>query len=324
MKTVLIAGGAGYIGSHANKMLHSRGYDTVVYDNLATGHKEAVKWGKFAEGDILDADALRTVFKENKIDAVMHFAAFSLVGESVTDPAKYYRNNVTGTLSLLNAMREAGCGYFIFSSTCATYGMPMEIPLTESHRQIPINPYGNTKLAVERMLSDFSVAYGIKYCPLRYFNAAGADPDAETGENHNPESHLIPLVLDAALGRRDNIKIFGTDYDTPDGTCVRDYIHVNDLSDAHILALEYLMNGGESTAFNLGNGNGYSVREIINTAEKVVGHRIPTVEAARRPGDPDTLVGSANKARKILGWNPKLADIETIVSTAYKWHKTLI
>lgn len=323
MKTVLIAGGAGYIGSHANKMLSRRGYNTIVYDSLATGHREAVKWGKLIEGDILDSDKLRTVFKENQIDAVMHFAAFSLVGESVTDPAKYYHNNVSGTLSLLNAMREAGCGYFIFSSTCATYGMPVENPMSESHPQNPINPYGNTKLAVERMLADFSDAYGLKYSALRYFNAAGADSDAETGENHNPESHLIPLVLDAAMGRRENIKIFGTDYNTPDGTCIRDYIHVNDLSDAHILALEYLMNGGASTAFNLGNGNGYSVRQIIASAEKAVGHKIPTVETDRRPGDPDALVGSAQKAKSLLGWKPQLADIDTIIETAYKWHRTL-
>ena len=303
-KYILIVGGAGYIGSHINKELNKRGYKTIVFDNLIYGHKEFIRWGEFIPGDLKDTTQLELVFSKYNILAVMHFAAYAYVGESVTDPDKYYVNNVMNTLNLLNAMKKYNVSNFIFSSSCATYGMPETIPIPENHPQNPINPYGQTKLMVESILNDYSHAYNMKYASLRYFNAAGADPDTEIGEWHDPETHLIPLVLDAAIGRREHISIFGTDYDTPDGTCVRDYIHVTDLADAHILALENLIEGGESQLFNLGNGNGYSVLEVIESARKVTGIDIKTVNADRREGDPPKLIGSAEKAKKILGWKP--------------------
>ena len=319
-KTILVTGGAGYIGAHACKALSRAGYMPVVYDNLVYGHPQAVKWGPLEEGDIGDQRRLEFVINKYNPLAVMHFAAYAYVGESVQNPAKYYRNNVAGTFSLLETMRKYDINQIIFSSTCATYGMPEQIPIAEDHAQCPINPYGRTKLMIEWILQDFAVAYGLKFVSLRYFNAAGADPDAEIGENHNPETHLIPLVLDAALGRIKHLEMFGTDYETADGTCIRDYIHVTDLADAHVLALEYLRNEGQSNVFNLGNGNGFSVREVIAAAEKIMGCDIPRVESARRPGDPPILVGSSDKIRKILGWQPRYNSLETIIDTAQQWH----
>ena len=320
-KTVFIAGGAGYIGSHLNKAAHQQGYNTVVYDNLIYGHKEAVQWGDFVPGDLEDVAQLRLAFQHFRPDAVMHFAAYAYVGESVRAPEKYYRNNVAATLNLLRVMREAGCGRFIFSSTCATYGVPLQIPISEDHLQSPINPYGQSKLMVENILADYAAAYDFRYASLRYFNAAGADPQAQIGEDHNPETHLIPLVLDAAAGRRESVSVFGTDYDTPDGTCVRDYIHVGDLADAHLLALEHLFDGGQGGCFNLGNGQGYSVKEVIDCARAVTGRDISVRYAPRRAGDPPALVGSAEKATGVLCWRPRLARLEDIISTAWVWHK---
>ncbi|MCS6989397.1 MAG: UDP-glucose 4-epimerase GalE [Chloroherpetonaceae bacterium] len=318
---VLVTGGAGYIGSHAVRALKKAGDEVVILDNLVYGHKELAQGEPLVVGDLQDDALLRKIFAEHRFDAVMHFAAYAYVGESVENPAKYYRNNVAATLSLLDAMREAKVNLFVFSSTCATYGEPKEIPIPETHPQQPINPYGASKLMVERILQDYDRAYGLKYVSLRYFNAAGADEAGDIGEDHNPETHLIPLTLDAALGRRSHITIYGTDYDTPDGTCVRDYIHVSDLAQAHVLGLNYLANGGKSDVFNLGNGNGFSVREVIETAKKVTGKNIPVAEGARRAGDPARLIGSAEKAKAILGWKPKFAQLETIVSTAWKWHQ---
>lgn len=318
---ILIVGGAGYIGSHLNKEISKKGYETVVFDNLSYGHKDFVKWGAFEQGDLGNIEEIKEVFKKYNVEAVMHFAAFTYVGESVEDPQKYYINNVKNTLNLLQVMLEENVKHFVFSSTCATYGNPVEIPITENHPQNPINPYGRGKLIVEQILKDYSDAYGLKYASLRYFNAAGADPDCEIGEMHDPETHLIPLVLDAASSKREDIKIFGTDYDTPDGTCIRDYIHVTDLADAHILALEYLQKGGKSDVFNLGNGNGFSVKEVIETARKITGKPIKEVEVERRPGDPPILIGSSKKAMEILNWKPKYYDLSQIIETAWKWHQ---
>lgn len=318
---ILVVGGAGYIGSHINKMLHNNGYDTVVYDNLVYGHKEAVKWGVLEEGDLSDTKRLDEVFEKYDIEAVFHFAAYAYVGESVTNPSKYYHNNVANTLNLLDAMVKHDVKYIVFSSTCATYGEPETMPITEDMRQNPINPYGATKWMVERIMADYKRAYGINYCCLRYFNAAGADPDGEIGESHTPETHLIPLILAAAAGDRENIKVFGSDYDTRDGSCVRDYIHVTDLADAHLRAMDYLRNGGESTCMNLGNCIGNSVLEVIVAAKKVTGVKIPVVLDERRPGDPPTLVGSAEKAEKLLGWKPQYGDIETILEHAWNWYQ---
>lgn len=320
---ILVTGGAGYIGSHINKELNKQGYETVVIDNLSYGHEDFVKWGVLERVDLSNSREIRKVFQNYPIDAVMHFAAFTYVGESVEDPQKYYLNNLRNTLNLLKVMMEFEVEKIVFSSTCATYGDPLEIPITEDHPQNPISPYGRGKFMVEQVLRDYSQAYGLKYVSLRYFNAAGADPDGELGESHQPETHLIPLILDAALGRREDIKIFGTDYPTPDGTCIRDYIHVTDLADAHIKALEYLENSGKSEVFNLGNGNGFSVREVIEEARKVTGRKITAVETDRRPGDPPILVGSSKKAREILKWEPKFDDLSQIISTAWEWHKNL-
>lgn len=321
--SILICGGAGYIGSNINKMLNQKGYDTIVFDNLVYGHREFVKWGRFIQGDLSDTAAINQVFDENKIDAVFHFAAYAYVGESVKEPAKYYHNNVTCTLNLLEAMRKHGCDKIVFSSTCATYGIPETVPITEDMPQNPINPYGATKLMVERIFKDYAAAYGLKFAVLRYFNAAGADPDGEIGEWHNPETHLIPLVLDAASGARESIKVFGTDYPTPDGTCVRDYIHVYDLATAHLLALEHLNHGGKSDFFNLGNAKGTSVLEVIEAVKKVTGKTFRVDYDPRRPGDPPMLVGSSEKATTVLGWEPKYADIESIVAHAWNWYQKL-
>ncbi|MFA5162749.1 MAG: UDP-glucose 4-epimerase GalE [Elusimicrobiales bacterium] len=317
---ILITGGAGYIGSHVNKLLAKSGMKTVVYDNLSTGHRENLKWGEFVEGDILDTARLEQALREYKVDCVMHFAAFIEVGESMSDPEKYYRNNAAGAISVLSAMRRAGVGKFVFSSTCATYGMPLKIPLTEDHPQNPINVYGRTKLMVERALADFSAAYGFRYAALRYFNASGADPELETGELHTPETHLIPNIL-AAADSGGAVGMFGDDYPTPDGTCIRDYIHVSDLASAHMLAAQYLDGGGASDCFNLGNGNGFSVRQVIAAAEAVTGRKISVTKKPRRPGDPPVLLGDASKAVKILGWKPQFAGLDTIVRTAWQWHK---
>lgn len=321
---ILVIGGAGYIGSHSVKWLRSQGYKVLVLDNLVYDHQDIVNQALKADlviGDISDQELLAHIFSHYEISAVIHFAAYINVGESVTNPAKYYRNNVVGTLTLLDAMVKAGVKHLVFSSTCAVYGTPQFIPLTELHPQSPINPYGKSKLMVEQMLADFDHAYGLKSIIFRYFNAAGADPSGQLGEDHNPETHLIPLVLQTALGKRDAISIFGTDYDTPDGTCIRDYIHVNDLAEAHVLGLEYLLEHNKSEAFNLGNGNGFSVKEVIDTAEKVTGRAIKRIECERRPGDPPVLVGSSEKARQLLGWNPKYPSLEDIITHAWKWHQ---
>jgi UDP-glucose 4-epimerase len=317
---ILIVGGAGYIGSHVNKLLNRSGFKTVVFDNLLRGNREFVKWGEFVLGDLADKDQVRLCFKKFPIDAVMHFSAFAYVGESVADPAAYYLNNVSNTLHLLEVMREFSVRYFIFSSTCSTYGVPESIPITEDHPQEPINPYGKSKLMIEEILEDYDRAYGLRHINLRYFNAAGADPEAEIGERHDPETHLIPLAIYSALGLNDSIKIFGTDYPTKDGTCIRDYIHVNDLSEAHIKALEYVMEEDASNSFNLGNGIGHSVREIIDAVRRTSGKDFRVIESGRREGDPPVLISDYSKATEILGWRPKYADIDGIVKTAYRWH----
>lgn len=322
--TILVTGGAGYIGSHSVLALQKAGYEVVILDNLVYGHQdlvETVLGTKLIVGDTNDRSLLQRVFAEYKIDAVMHFAAYAYVGESVTKPAKYYRNNVLGTFTLIEAMREAKINNFVFSSTCATYGIPDSVPIAEEQPQNPINPYGATKLMVERILQDFSSAYNFRSVCLRYFNAAGADPKGKLGEDHNPETHLIPLVLQTALGQRESISIFGTDYDTPDGSCVRDYIHVLDIAQAHILALEYLLKDGKTDVFNLGNGNGFSVKEVIKTARKITGKEIKAEISDRRPGDPPALVGSGAKARQVLNWKPQYAQLEDIISHAWQWHQ---
>ena len=320
---LLVLGGAGYIGSHTATELLDNGHEVVIADNLVTGYREAVpEKATFYQGDLRDKDFLVDLLTKEKVDAVIHFAAFSLVGESVTNPLKYYENNLYGTKVLLDAMIETGVDKIVFSSTAATYGEPENIPILESDRTCPTNPYGETKLAMEKMISWAAKAHGLHFVSLRYFNACGAHKSGKIGEAHNPESHLIPLVLQVPNGKREFVSIYGNDYDTPDGTCIRDYIHVTDLAKAHILAVEYLMNGGESDIFNLGNGVGYSVKEVIETARKVTGHPIPAKEEARRAGDPARLVASGEKARKILGWEPEIKDLADIISSAWKWHKS--
>ena len=322
--SILVTGGAGYIGSHTVLALKQAGYEVVILDNLVYGHQDLVEKVLQVElvvGDTGDRPLLDDLFKSRHFSAVMHFSAYAYVGESVTDPAKYYRNNVVGTLTLLEAMQAASIQKFVFSSTCATYGVPEIVPIPENHPQNPINPYGATKLMVERILSDFDVAYGLKSVRFRYFNAAGADPGGLLGEDHQPETHLIPLVLLTALGKRKSISIFGTDYPTPDGTCIRDYIHVSDLADAHVLGLKYLLQDGDSEVFNLGNGNGFSVREVIAAVAEVTGITIPVQECDRRPGDPPSLIGSGEKARKILNWQPQYPGIKDIVTHAWQWHQ---
>ncbi len=320
-KSVLVTGGAGYIGAHACKALSQAGYTPITYDNLVYGHPAAVKWGPLEKGDIADRKQLERVMQKYNPIAVMHFAAYAYVGESVENPAKYYRNNAAGTLNLLESMRKCNIDKIIFSSTCATYGIPEQIPIYESHPQNPINPYGRSKIIIEWALQDFAAAYDLKFVSLRYFNAAGADPDVEIGEDHDPETHLIPLVLEVALGKRNQLEIFGTDYATPDGTCIRDYIHVSDLANAHLLALEYLKGGGQSDVYNLGNGNGFSVKEVVAAAIKITGCDIPCLEVDRRPGDPAVLIGSSDKIRDVLGWQPLYNNLDTIITTAWQWHR---
>ena len=320
---VAVLGGAGYIGSHTVKSLLDRGYDVTVIDNLRTGYVEAIdKRAEFEKGDIRDTSFLKEALAKKKIDAVMHFAACSLVGESVKAPLKYYNNNVGGAIVLLEVMAEKGIDKIVFSSTAATYGEPQEIPICEDDRTEPENPYGETKLAMEKMFLWTSKAHNIRYVSLRYFNAAGADLSGELGEAHDPETHLIPIILQTAAGKREAVSVFGDDYNTKDGTCVRDYIHVTDLADAHILALEYLIRGGKSDIFNLGNGKGFTVREVIESARRVTGEEIPEKIAPRRQGDPAWLIASNDKVRDVLGWNPVYTDIDEIVSSAWKWYKT--
>ena len=318
---ILVLGGAGYIGSHTVYELVDAGYEVIVVDNLLTGFKEAVHpQAKFYEGDIRDKIFLDNILSKEKIDGVIHFAASSQVGESMKNPLKYYNNNLCGTEVLLESMVEHGIDKIVFSSTAATYGEPESIPILETDRTLPTNCYGETKLSMEKMFKWTSKAYNLRYVSLRYFNACGAHPNGKIGEAHNPETHLIPLVLQVPNGKREYISVFGNDYDTKDGTCVRDYIHVNDLAQAHILAMEYLLKGGESNIFNLGNGVGFTVKEVIETARKVTNHTIPIREEERRTGDPSVLIASSEKARKVLGWKPQYADLETIISTAWKWH----
>jgi UDP-glucose-4-epimerase GalE len=315
-----VTGGAGYIGSHAAKALKQAGYRVVVYDSLVAGHREAVRYGAFVEGDITDLDAVRRAIRDHGIWAVMHFAAFLDVGESVRRPSKYYRNNVTGALTVLEAMAAEQVRLFVFSSTCATYGEPVETPISESHPQQPINSYGESKLAVERALPHFERAHGISWAALRYFNAAGADPDGEIGEDHDPEIHIIPRAIDAATGGR-GLQVFGDDYATPDGTCLRDYIHVSDLADAHVKALEAIADTQRSRIYNLGTGQPHSVREVIDTVERITGRAVPWTLAPRREGDPAVLYAAADKAKRELRWTPRFADLDAIVRTAWNWHQ---
>lgn len=318
---VLVTGGAGYIGSHACKALSRAGYLPIAYDNLTNGHEWAVKWGPLERGDILDRRRLDDVLIKYKPTAILHFAAFAYVGESVKDPGKYYRNNVSGSLNLLEAARDNHITSLVFSSTCATYGIPDKLPITEEAVQRPINPYGASKLMVERMIADFGAAHGIRSIILRYFNAAGADPDNEIGEQHAPETHLIPLLLDAATGRRPNITVYGTDYDTPDGTCIRDYIHVSDLAEAHVAAIILLENNNASRIFNIGTGTGYSVKQVIDTVCRIVGVTVPVTYGSRRAGDPSQLISDASRAREELTWTPRITSLEGIISTAWAWHQ---
>jgi UDP-glucose-4-epimerase GalE len=315
----MVTGGAGYIGSHAAKALHAAGYRAVVYDDLSMGHRQAVRYGEFVQGDICDVHALRDVMHRHEVFAVMHFAALLDVGESVREPVRYYRNNVGGALSVLEAMTAEAARYFVFSSTCATYGEPIETPISESHPQNPINSYGESKLAVERAFPHFERAYGIHSTALRYFNASGADPDGDIGEDHDPEIHLIPRAIEAATGGR-GLQVFGDDYPTPDGTCLRDYIHVTDLAEAHVKALEASIETGKSGAYNLGTGRPHSVREVITAVERVTGRKVPWTLAPRRPGDPAVLYAAPQKAQSALHWTPRFVEIDTIVGTAWTWH----
>ena len=323
MKTILITGGAGYIGSHTNLLFNERGFDTVIVDNLVYGHTENILGGTFIKGDISDSALLDKIFSDYDISAVVHFAAFAYVGESVTNPSKYYNNNVSATLVLLDAMVKHNVKEFIFSSTCATYGIPQKMPITEDMEQKPINPYGASKLMIERIVKDYACAYGLRYCIFRYFNAAGADPLTRIGEYHIPETHIIPLILDVAIGKRECVHIFGTDYPTKDGTCVRDYIHVMDLADAHLRAFEYLESGGKSVFLNLGTMNGISLRELMDAATVVTKVNFAIKEEPRRAGDPPCLIGSMKKAEDILQWKPCHSDIEEIIQDAWAWHKKL-
>ena len=318
-RTVLVTGGAGYIGSHTCKMLAANGWLPVTYDNLQTGHAEAVKWGPLEHGDIRDTPRLDAVLETHRPQAIIHFAASTYVGESHANPGKYYQNNVTGSLSLLDAARRAGIGRIVFSSSCATYGVCQDATLDEQHPQAPINPYGFTKLVVERLLRDFHAAHGLQSIALRYFNAAGADADGELGETHDPETHLIPLVIAAGLGRTPPIQVFGRDYDTPDGTCIRDYVHVTDLAAAHVLALARFDMEIGSAAYNVGTGRGYSVQDILDRASTILGRPVPFRDAGRRPGDPAILVSKAQLIRTELGWQPCHSDIDNILRTALRW-----
>lgn len=320
---IIVTGGAGYIGSHTCKNLAKTGVEVVVFDNLSTGHRSFAKWGELEQGDLQDKLHLQKAFDKHQPDGVIHFAALAYVGESVRDPGKYFHNNVVGTLNLLETMRDRGVKNIVVSSTCATYGKPEELPISEGAPQNPISPYGASKLFMERMLKDFEVAHGIKWVALRYFNACGADPEREIGETHDPETHLIPRVFMAMNSDIEYLEIFGDDYPTPDGTCQRDYIHVTDLASAHVAALSYLAKGGVSDVFNLGTGKAYSVKEILNVAEQVTGKLVPYKIIPRRPGDPPVLVASAEKARAILNWQPQYSELETILKTAWDWYKKL-
>jgi len=320
-QTILVTGGAGYIGSHVCKALAQAGFRPVSYDNLVNGHREAVLWGPLVEADLADAATLDRTFHRFDIAAVMHFAAFAYVGESVARPEVYFQNNVVNSLGLLEAMRRNEVRHFVLSSTCATYGLPERVPIPETAPQRPINPYGESKLMVERVLPWYGAAHGLTHATLRYFNAAGADPDGEIGEDHEPETHLIPLVLQAASGQRAEIDIFGADYPTPDGTAIRDFIHVQDLAEAHVKALQRLLAGGRSLTLNLGTGEGYSVRQVVAAAERITGRRIPRREVARRLGDPPVLIADASRARAVLGWTPLLSDLDTILQTAWAWQR---
>lgn len=317
---ILVTGGAGYIGSHCVAALAARGSEVVVADNLSKGHRKAVTAGKFYQGDLRDPVFLDRIFRENEIEAVIHFAAFSLVGESCERPLDYFGNNIGGAMTLFERMAAHGVKYIVFSSTAATYGEPKRTPIEETDPQSPTNPYGESKLAIEKILKWCDAAYGTKFVALRYFNVAGAHESGDIGEAHNPESHLVPIILQAAMGKRRCISVYGTDYPTPDGTCVRDYVHVSDLIDAHLLALDYLKKGGASDAFNLGNGEGFSVRQMIDVAKQVTGKPIAVEESGRRAGDPAVLIASSAKASEILGWQPKHADLTEIVASAWKWH----
>ena len=319
--TILVTGGAGYVGSHACKALAARGYRPVVYDNMVYGHKEAVKWGPLEIGDIADRSTLDAAIEKHRPQAVMHFAAFTYVGESVADPGKYYRNNVAGTLSLLEAMRDHRIDRLVFSSTAATYGTPDKVPITEEAVKAPINPYGQSKWTAERMIGDFAAAHGLRAAALRYFNAAGADPDGEIGELHEPEAHLIPLAMQAVTGDGPPLTLFGDDYPTPDGTCIRDYIHVADLADAHLRALDWLDGNSGAHAFNLGTGRGVSVRQVLDAVERIAGKPVPHSIGPRRAGDPAELFSDPAKANRELGWTPKMSDLDTIVATAWAWHR---
>ncbi|MGD9152067.1 MAG: UDP-glucose 4-epimerase GalE [Gammaproteobacteria bacterium] len=321
MYEILVVGGAGYIGSHMADILHKHNYSVVVLDNLSAGHREAVLDAEFVEGDLADRKLLKQLFNQHQFVAVMHFAAFTQVGESVIDPAKYYHNNVCNTLNLLDEMLVANIKNFIFSSSAAVYGNPEYAPIDIAHPKNPINPYGKSKLMVEQILDDYDYAYGLKSVCLRYFNAAGVEPSCRIGEHHDPETHLIPLVLQAASGRSDNVKIFGKDYDTEDGTCVRDYIHVVDLCDAHLSALENLLKNPVSKKYNLGNGNGFSVQEVVDTAKRITGRSFTVIDAPRRAGDPAVLVADATQAKRELNWQPKYADLATIIEHAWRWER---
>ena len=321
---VLVTGGAGFIGSHTCKALACAGWEPVVLDDLSMGHRGAVRWGPFIHGNVGNRGLLRQVMVEHRIEGVIHFAAHAYVGESVSEPRKYFHNNVANTLALLDAMMDVGVERIVFSSTCATYGLTESLPIGEDHPQRPVNPYGESKLFVERILQAYGHAYGLRWINLRYFNAAGADPEGELGEDHDPETHLIPLVIHAALGQRPWIDVFGTDYKTSDGTAIRDFIHVTDLADAHVRALRHLRNGGESLALNLGTGTGYSVREVIATVERVGRCSVPVREAPPRPGDPPVLVADAQRAQSVLEWQPRYADLDVIVGTAWDWQATAL
>jgi UDP-glucose-4-epimerase GalE len=319
---ILVTGGAGYIGSHTCKRLAAAGHEPIVFDDLSQGHEWAVKWGPLERGNLADSPRLIDVLGSRRIEAVVHFAASALVGESMHDPAKYFRNNTFGTLNLLEAMREAGVRTIVFSSTCATFGDPVRVPIDETHPQAPVNPYGESKLMIEKMLRWYEAIHGMRWIALRYFNAAGADPDGEIGEDHDPESHLIPLVIGAVQGLRPPVRVFGTDYPTPDSTAVRDYVHVADLADAHLRALDRLEHSTPSQALNLGTGRGHSVRDVIETVARVSGRDVPFVEAPRRAGDPPELVADPSRAREVLGWSCQYADLETIVRHAWTWHES--
>lgn len=323
MKSILVTGGAGYIGSHACKALAEAGYMPIAYDNMVYGNQWAVQWGPLEKGDIRDKARIKEVMEKYKPDSVMHFAACSCVGESVQDPKKYYNNNVAGTLSLLEAMLDYNIRNIVFSSTCAIYGSPKEIPIKEDHTQYPVNPYGTTKFVIEKMLQDFGEAYDLRYAILRYFNAAGADPESEIGEHHDPETHLIPRVVMSALGIGEIVEIYGTDYETKDGTAIRDYIHVSDLADAHVGALDYLIGNDENISCNLGTGAGYSVKEVVEAVEKVSNKKIVTKNCPRRLGDPAVLIADTNFASKKLNWRPQYNELESIIKTAWDWHSKL-